>query len=221
MRRIPRGLLVVGILVLSGLVLAGCGDDDGRSVGPGLIEIENRPTVNLTDPLLEVRYTRPGSPGTSFNATILNDPLTSGDILYDPVVPPYYFPEMGQNFLLFGIDRADSHRPEYRAFLDFPLDGSTGQAAIPLDAVIDNAVLRVYVSWIGFYDTIPVWLDLVEYPLTGLEPFDFDSVPLATRSRFDIYSEDFEQFVDIQVRTLMERAQLEGLADFQVRFRVQ
>lgn len=221
MRRMSRGLLVAGILVISGLMMAGCGDDDGRSVGPGLIEIENRPTLNLSDPLLEVRYTRPGIPGTVFNVTILNDPLVSGDILYDPVVSPYYFPEMGQNFLLFGIDRADSHRPEYRAFLDFPLDGSTGQAAIPLDADIESAVLRVYVSWIGFFDTVPVLLDLVEYPLTGLEAFDFDSVPLATRSRFDIYIEDFEQFVDIEVSTLMERAQLEGLADFQVRFRVQ
>lgn len=220
MRRIPRGLLVFGISVVFGLVLAGCGDGDGRSVGPGLIEIENRPTVNLTDPLLEVRYTRPGVPGST-TAAILNDKARSGDILYDPVVFPHYFPEMQQDFLLFGIDRSDPHRPEYRAFLDFPLDGSTGWPAIPLDAIISSAVLRVYVSQVRFFDTIPVLLDLVEYPLTGLEPFDFDSVPLASRSRFDIYTDDFERFVDIDVRTLMERAQLEKLAGFQVRFRVQ
>lgn len=220
MKRIPRGLLLSGILMVFGLALAGCGDDDGRSVGPGLVEIENRPTLNLTDPLLQVQYSSPGFPAT-VTATILNDPLTSGDILFDPIVPPYYFPGMGQNFLLFGIDRADPNRPEYRVFLDFPLDGSTGQAVIPLDAIVSSAVLRVFVSSVEFFGTVPVLLDLVEYPLTGLEAFDFDSVPLASRGRFDIYYEDFGQFVDIEVTSLMQHAQFLGLQDFQVRFRAQ
>jgi len=218
MRRIPRGLLLAGILVLSGLVLAGCGDDDGRSVGPGLVGIQNQ--VVITDPVLEVQYTRPGISGTT-TVTILNDPATSGDILYDSFVSPFYFPQMGQAYLYFGIDFADTHRPEYRAFLDFPLDGYGGRAPIPADASITRAIMTVFVDSVEFYSTIPVWLDLVEYPLTGLEPFDFDSPPLATRDRFDIYFEDWGQLVDIEVTSLMREAQARLLSDFQVRFLVQ
>ena len=220
MNRVPRNPWLTGIAILFALFLAGCGDDDGRSVGPGLIGIGNEPMVYLTDPLLEVQYTRPGVSGT-ITATILNDPSTSGDILFDRYLSSPYSIAMGQAFLLFGLDYADTNRPEYRAFLDFPLDGSTGGAVIPSDARITFSRLRVYVGSIEFFETIPVVLDLVEYPLAGLEAFDFDSPPLKTRDRFDIYYEDWDRFVDIEVTTLMQEAQARLLADFQVRFRVQ
>ena len=220
MNRVPRNHWLVGIAILFTVFLAGCGGGgDGRSDGPGLVEFDNRPTVNLTDPLLEVRYARPGIPGT-FTATILNDPSASGDIAYDPVLNTYS-PLMGQNFLLFGIDYADPHGLEYRAFLDFPLDGSTGGAIIPLDAVVSYAMLRVFVNSVDFFDTVPVLLDLVDYPLTGLEAFDFSSTPLAVRDLFYIYTEDRDRFVDIEVTSLMQEAQVLGLSDFQIRFLVQ
>lgn len=218
MNRVPRKHWLIGIAILFALFLAGCGDDDGRSVGPGLVGLQNQ--VYITDPVLEVQYTRPGISGTT-TVTILNDPATSGDILYDPSLSPFYFPSMNQAYLYFGIDHADVHRPEYRAFLDFPLDGYGGRAAIPSDASISYAILTVYVDSVEFFNTIPVWLDLVQYPLTGLEAFDFNSVPLATRDRFDIYTEDWGRLVDIEVTTLMREAQARLLSDFQVRFLVQ
>lgn len=219
MRRwlILRWLPVLGVLLA---VLAGCGGSDDRDrpviVGPGLVGIDDRPTVEITAPELTVEYVLPGAPATIV-ASILSDQPTDGDIAFDPVLGSFTITQ-GPDTLLFGIDSADPNQTEYRAFLDFPLDGSTGEPAIPLDATILSATLTIFVNFVDFAATVPVLLDLVQYSvIAGLTPGDYFSNPLAFRA-FDIFNFDAGQDVPIDVTLLMREAQLLNLTDFQVRF---
>jgi hypothetical protein len=191
-------------------VLSGCGggDDPVIITGPGLVGIDDRPTVELTAPELTVQYTLPGQSGTII---LLSDQPTDGDIAYDPVLNSFTITQ-GPSTLLFGIDSASRNRPEYRAFLDFPLIG------LPLDASIASATLIVFVNFVDFAGTVPVFLDLVTYSVTaGLTPGDYSSAPLAFQA-FDIFDFDAGFDVEIDVTALMREAQFLGLNDFQVRF---
>jgi hypothetical protein len=218
MRRwlILRWLPVLGVLLA---VLAGCGVSDHHDspvfVGPGLVGIDDRPTVEITAPELIVEYVLPGAPETIV-ASILSDQPTDGDIAFDPVLGSFTIAQ-GPDTLLFGIDSADSNQLEYRAFLDFPLDGSTGGPVIPLNATILSATLIIFVNFVDFAPTVPVLLGLVQYSVAGLTPGDYASAPLAVRA-FDIFSSDAGFDVSIGVTSLMTEAQLRGLTDFQVRF---
>jgi hypothetical protein len=207
-------LVVLGVLLP---VLAGCGGNDGPVfVGPGLVGIDDRPTVAETAPELTVEYFLPEEPET-FVASILSDQPTDGDIAFDPVLGSFTITQ-GPDTLLFGIDSASPNQPEYRAFLDFPLDGSTGEPVIPLEATILSATLTIFVNFVDFAATVPVLLDLVEYSVTeGLGPGDYSSVPLAVRA-FNIFNTDAGRDVLIDVTPLMTVAQFRGLPDFQVRF---
>ena len=60
-------------------------------------------------------------------AGIFSDQPTNGDIAFDPILKSFTITN-GTGTLFFGIDDLDPNLPEYRAFLDFPLDGSTGGA---------------------------------------------------------------------------------------------
>jgi len=151
-----------------------------------------------------------------FTAGIYSDQPTDGDIAYDPVLESFTITQ-GPDTLYFGIDDLDANLPEYRAFLDFPLDGSTGGKVIPLKARIVCATLEIYINEVSFAPIIPVWLDLVSYPIAGLRVEDFDSPPLAYQS-FDFFASDAGTFVAINVTPLMREAQRLGLPDFQVRF---
>ena len=164
-----------------------------------------------------------GDSSNIFFAEILSDQFVDGDIAFDPVLNSYTITN-GPNTLFFGIDDADFNVPEFRAFLDFPLDGSSGGDVLPLDAEIVSATLEVFVDEVSFAGTIPTLLDLVTYSIAGLTPADFDSPPLrfpdntdATIS-FDLFSSDEGNFVLIDVTSLMREIQRRGLADFQVRF---
>jgi hypothetical protein len=213
-----RKIGILGLVGVLALVLAGCGGGDDRVTitGPGLVEIADSPTVLITAPELTVVYTIPLTPGT-FTAQILSDQPNDGDIAFDPVTSVFTVTR-GPSTILFGIDSANSHSPEYRAFLDFPLDGSAEGDIIPLDAIIVSATLAVSVDFVDFAATVPVLLDLVQYPVvTGLTSADYDSVPLAFRS-FNIFDFDAGNDVQIEVTSLMAEAQSRGLADFQVRF---
>lgn len=213
-----RKLGILGIVGVLALFLAGCGGGDDRDpiTGPGLVGIADRTTVSITNPELTVQYTRPSISGT-FTARILSDQPIDGDIAFDTVTSIFTVTK-GSSTILFGIDSANSHNPEYRAFLDFPLDGSTGDDIVPLDAIIVSASLTVFVDFVDFAATVPVLLDLVQYPVdTGLTFTDYDSVPLAFRS-FDIFDNDAGNDVAIEVTSLMTEAQSRGLADFQLRF---
>ncbi len=158
-----------------------------------------------------------------FVAQIFSDQLADGDIAFDPVLNSYTVTN-GPNTIFFGIDDADPNFPEFRAFMDFPLDGSNGGDAIPLNADIRSATLEVFIDEVSFALTVPALLDLVEFSIAGLTPADFDSSPLRfpdgtdATLNFDLFSSDQGNFVLIDVTPLMRETQRLGLSDFQVRF---
>ena len=117
--------------------------------------------------------------------------------------------------VLYGIDSGGT---EFRAFLDFPLDGSTGGGVVPLSAVIVSADIEIFVNNISFSSSVPTLLDLVPFPVTGLTSADFDSAPLLTRPSFDLLRSDINNFVRIDVTSLMVEAQRLGLRNLQLRF---
>jgi hypothetical protein len=117
--------------------------------------------------------------------------------------------------VLYGIDSGGT---EYRAFLDFPLDGSTGGGVVPLGAVIVSADIEVFVDNVSFSSSVPTLLDLVPFPVTGLTGADFDSTPLLTRPPFDFLRSDINNFVRIDVTSLMVEAQRRGVRNLQLRF---
>ena len=114
----------------------------------------------------------------------------------------------------------DSGGTEFRAFLDFPLDGSTGGGVVPLNAFIVSADIEVLVNNVSFASSVPTFLDLVPFPITGtgLTGADFDSPPLLTRTQFDIRTLDINNFVRIDVTSLMIEAQNRGDRSLQLRF---
>jgi hypothetical protein len=153
-----------------------------------------------------------------FVADILSDQTSDGDIAYDPGTDTFTITH-GPDTLFFGIDEVEVDSPEYRAFLDFPLDGSTGYDAVPAHARIVSATLEVFIDTVEFAARIPTIIDLVSYPIGALRPTDFDSEPLSEYSlALDFFAEDMESYVAIDVTELMAEAQRLGLLDFQVRF---
>ena len=149
-------------------------------------------------------------------AKILSDQLADGDIALDPVQQTYTITN-GPNTLYFGIDDSDPNLPEYRAFLDFPLDGSTGESVIPLNARIVSATLEIFIYEVSFAPIVPTLLDLVSYPIAGLRAEDFNLAPFLSQS-LDFFASDEGHFVSIDVTPLMQKAQSLGLTDFQLRF---
>ncbi|MGA6994077.1 MAG: hypothetical protein WBX50_09285, partial [Candidatus Deferrimicrobiaceae bacterium] len=108
-----------------------------------------------------------GDSRTIFVAQILSDQQADGDIAFDPVLSLYTITN-GPDFLFFGIDEGDSNLPEFRAFLDFPLDGSTGEDVVPTGARIRSATIEVFIDQVTFASSVPTLLDLVQYPISGL-----------------------------------------------------
>lgn len=214
-----RKIGILGLLGVLVLALAGCGGgggDDGRVVrGPGLVGLDD--TSDTTAPLLTVTYTVPPST-TPVTVKILSDLASDGDIAFNPFLSSFTVTP-GPPSVLFGIDSFDIDLPEFRAFLTFPLDGSTGQPVVPGDASIDLADVTVFVDRFDFASTVPTFLDLVQYPFRSLASFDFNAVPLATRPVFDFFASDLGFFVQIEVTSLMQAAQVPpALVDFQLRF---
>jgi hypothetical protein len=176
------------ILTILVLTLAGCGGGDDHHSDP--------------PPL--------------FEAVILSAQPADGDIAYDPFEDIFTITN-GPDTLFFGIDETNPNLPEFRAFLDFPLDGSTGGDVVPANARIVAATLEIFIDSVPFGTIVPTLLDLVVFPVNGLRIDDFDSDPLATQA-FDLFATDQGHFVSIDVTALMEEAQRLGLTDFQVRF---
>jgi len=188
----------IGILTIVGVLaffLAGCGDYNYYYPPPP----------------------PPPPPGT-ITVQILSDLASDGDIAFDPVLSSFTI-ITGSSSVQFGIDSLNINRPEYRAFLTFPLDGITGQPIVPGDALIVSADVEVFVNLLDFASTVPTFLDLVQYPFRSLAAIDFDAVPLATRPEFDFFASDQGFFVQIEVTSLMQAAQVPpALVDFQLRF---
>jgi hypothetical protein len=205
---------VVGVLALS-LAACGGGDDVPVVTGPGLVGLDD--TNDTTAPLLTVIYTVPPSP-TQFTARILSDLQSDGDIAFDPVLSSFLVTQ-GPSTVLFGIDSLNANLPEYRAFLTFPLDGTTGQDVVPGNALIIRADVEVFVNFLDFASAVPTFLDLIQYPFRNLGAPDFDAVPLAFGPAFDFFASDAGNFVAIEVTSLVQAAQVPpALVDFQVRF---
>jgi len=154
-------------------------------------------------------------------AEILSDQRSDGDILFIAGPPQQFIITHGPDTLYYGLD---INKDEFRAFLDFPLDGSTGFEAIPLGATIESATITVRIVSVDFASRVPTLMDLVTYTPRALSIVDFDSLPLvfsngvdATRS-FDIFASDVRRDVVIEVTSFMREVQRRGLPDFQVRF---
>jgi hypothetical protein len=157
-----------------------------------------------------------GNPQPVIVAHIFSDQPTDGDIAFDPVLQSFTVTN-GPETLFFGIDDLDPNLPEYRAFLDFPLDGSTGGDVIPANAGIVSATLEVFINEVSFASDVPALLDLVSYPIAGLRVQDFDSLPLSSLS-LDFFASDLGTIVSIDITSLMQEAQRLGLTDLQLRF---
>lgn len=149
----------------------------------------------------------------------LSDQHADGDIGFSPYPQPsgtYIISQANDTGnIVFGID-ADG--TEYRAFLDFPLDGSTGGEVVPVEATIVSAVIEVFVNDVSLSSTVPTLLDLVPFPITGLSADDYNSQPIATRSSMNFFRSDVDRYVRIDVTSLMVEAQYQGFQDFQIRF---
>jgi hypothetical protein len=211
-----RAYWLLALLVSFPLVLSGCADDsDYWHIRAGLVGVVDEPGTLVGAPQLTLEYRDPFLPGVR-SARIYSDQPLGGDIAFDPVRNAFTITH-GPAVVLFGIDAADAHHPEFRAFLDFPLDGAAGGPVIPLDADILFATLKMSVDFVDFAGQVPVRMDLVSYSVRrGLEPADFDSPPLAVRY-FDILDFDAGKEVLVDVTHMMREAQRLGLNDFQVR----
>lgn len=205
-------LALVGLLALT---LSGCADDgDYPHIRTGLVGVVDDPSTALGAPQLSLEYLDPFFGVRT--ALITSAQPRGGDIAYDPVRAQYTITQ-GPPVVLFGIDVADRHQPEFRAFLDFPLDGAGGGPVIPLDAVILSATLKITIDFVDFAGLVPVRMDLVRYSVNrGLQAADYSSAPYVVR-RFDILDVDTGKDVLINVASLMREAQRLGFNDFQVR----
>ena len=145
----------------------------------------------------------------------LSDQPADGDIGFTaPSAYSFSQANISKN-VFFGIDAGGT---EFRAFLDFPLDGSTGGGVLPLNAAIVSADVEVYVNDVRFATSVPTLVDLVPFPIPGLTNADFNSSPLLTRDPFAIFRSDIGRLVRIDVTSLMVEAQRLGLRDLQLRF---
>ena len=158
-----------------------------------------------------------GDSRTIFVAQIVSDQPADGDIALDPVLQTFTIAN-GPGTLFFGIDNLDPNLKEYRTFLDFPLDGSTGGDVVPANAEIVSATITVFIDDVLFASSVPTLIDLVQYPLSGLRPSDYDSPPLGNvvgKTFFTSTKIGFDFTFD--VTPLMQEAQFRGFSDFQVR----
>ncbi|MFN2369221.1 MAG: hypothetical protein ABR605_09805 [Desulfurivibrionaceae bacterium] len=153
-----------------------------------------------------------------FEAQIVSDQAADGDIAFDPVTGAYTI-SSAPPVLFFGISppEVDPNLTEFRAFLDFPLDGSTGEDVLPAVAGILSASLEGFVGEVSFAPRVPALIDLVTYPVDRLGVPDFDSPPILTQS-VNFFPEDTGALVRIDITPLMREAQRIGLSDLQLRF---
>jgi hypothetical protein len=144
-----------------------------------------------------------------------SDQPADGDIGFTPPGTFLISQADATSTVQFGIDSGGT---EFQAFLDFPLDGFTGGGVLPLGAVIISADIEVFVNSVAIASSVPTLLDLVSFNSSGLTPADFNSVPLLTRAPFNILSSDANNFLRIDVTSLMVEAQRLGLRSLQIRF---
>lgn len=210
-----RRLLSLGVAAILAIALSACGGGGNRNAitGPGFVGIDDSTTD--TAPLLTVNFVDALGRGT---AIIYSDPLSDGDIAFDPVNGIFTI-TTGPATLFFGVDSSDGNLPEYKAFMTFPLDGVTGDDILPLGADIESATVELFITEVSFADTVPTFLDLIQYEFQNLgqnPALDFNAPPIDYRT-LDFYSKDLGIFVLIDITPLVQTAQDLALLDFQIR----
>jgi hypothetical protein len=150
---------------------------------------------------------------------ILSDPAFDGDIALDPVSPVFTISQGNTESVFAGIDPVTG--VEFRAFLDFPLRTPGG---VPLNATISSAFLDIFIDSIlpqPLIGTIPIRIDLVSFqpPTLFAEDFDLNLQPALASITLSppIDQTDLGTHVLVDVTSLMTEAQIQGLADFQLR----
>jgi hypothetical protein len=158
-------------------------------------------------------------PPSSFTTHILSDSAYDGDI--EQVSADSYTVTQGMSAsvqtVLAGIDPVGG--TEFRAFLDFPLEG---QGGVPGNAAIDSAFLEVFVDDLQpGTSNLPLLIELVSFQPPSLIPSDFDRAAqpalVSVHVSPPINHADVGTYVSIDVTPLMIEAQRRGLPDFQVR----
>lgn len=158
-------------------------------------------------------------PAQRVTTQIYSDSSFDGDIAL-PVSGPYIVTQgmsSSVQSVFSGID--PSSGSEYRAFLDFPLTGNTG---IPGNALIQSAVLEIYVDSLQPpTGSLPIRIDLVAIQPPALTGTDFDTVAQPALDSIDVTPEftatDVGTLTSIDVTPLMVEAQRLQLIDFQIR----
>ena len=161
------------------------------------------------------------NPTPVFTAQVFSDPGTDGDI--EQVGSNSFTITQGMSSsvqsVLSGIDPASGN--EFRAFLDFPLDGSTGYDTVPGNAVIKSATLEIVIDDLQPPNTsLPLLIDLVStLPRLTLVAADYDrsALPALASVQTSVREADVTHSVFVDVTALMVQAQRLGLADFQIR----
>ena len=191
-----RRLLYFGVAAILLLSLSGCGGGGGDSRTIFVAQIVSDPGVD-------------GYIAEDFNSGSLSSPVTAGT--------------PGVGFVWVGINPSlGVLGTEYRGFLHFPLDGSTGYEAIPGTASIVSATLEIFINSVQFDTSVPTRMDLISF-FPPLISTDYDVAlqpPILTRGSFNILSSDAPRRIPVQidVTPLMREAQLQQSPDFQVRF---
>src|ERR1700736_889258 len=158
-------------------------------------------------------------PPPTITTQILSDSGFDGDI--QETSPGTYTVTQGMSSpvqsVFAGIDPATL--TEFRAFLDFPLGGTSG---VPSNALIESAFLDIYINSLQpSTATLPILIELVSFRPPTLLGTDFDRTiqpPLAyLRVSPPFTLADVGTNVSIDVTSMMVHAQQLGLSDFQVR----
>jgi hypothetical protein len=172
--------------------------------------------ILLTSFILALAGCGGGSDGPPLIVTdILSDPLIDGDISFDPV-SGFLITQGNTQSVFAGVDPVTGE--EFRAFLDFPLSG------VPFNATISSAELEIFIDSIRpqpLPGTIPIRIDLISFPPPDLVVDDFDLVLQPALASVDIVppisQADLNNFVPVDVTSLMRVAQQLGLDNFQLR----
>ncbi len=152
-----------------------------------------------------------------FVADIPSVQPADGDVAFDPSTSVFTVSSAAANQdVLYGLDASVASVPEYRAFLDFPLDGSSGGGAVRPGARVLSGTLEIFIITTDFASTIPSLIELVPYPTTGPRATDYDSAAISEVG-VNVFSSDAGAFLDIDVGPLVADAVAQGLVDVQFR----
>ena len=184
-----RKIWILGLVGVLALVLAGCGGGgSSRSVFTGSIDSDRSVDADLT-----LDLSGGGTPTLALAST-------NGNVLAGVTV-----------------DTGGTPVADTRGFLNFSL------SSIPLSASIRFASVTVYLNQVTLDNSLlptPFFLDLIDtdtFP-PPIRTSDYSVAFIGTPRSFDFLNIDQGNFVEIEVTSLMQEAQIRGLSTFEVRF---